>query len=283
MSEPLQHLVTDGNAAEMRFGDVTLFRYLFRPETPADESPRPYAHPVRSLSGESLTNFRPNDHRWHHGMSFTITSISGHNFWGGVTYRREDGYQWRADHGSQRHVAWRELSPQGIAHAIEWTSGEGELLLDEERRIGFEILSKVAWRLRWSASLTNRTDRMLSLGHYHSSQGLDGSHYSGLQFRGSRELLDDHGDAAIGVCSEDGREGESAVHGAESRWMEWRCQKDVSQRRVTIRFENNTGPMRCFVRRAMPLAAIPFQFENDLQLESGATFNVDHSVTITDS
>ena len=40
-----------------------LFRYVFRPETSADESPRPYLHPVCTLSGAELTTFRPNDHR----------------------------------------------------------------------------------------------------------------------------------------------------------------------------------------------------------------------------
>jgi len=50
MSEPLQHLVSDSTSVELLHGDVQLMRYVFRPETLADESPRPYAHPVRSLA-----------------------------------------------------------------------------------------------------------------------------------------------------------------------------------------------------------------------------------------
>lgn len=283
MSTPLQHLVSDGNSLELCYGDTRLMRYVYRPETPADESPRPYAHPVCSLAGEVLTNFRPNDHRWHHGLGFTIARVSGHNFWGGVTYQKEDGYQWRGDHGVQQHIQWRELGPHRIAHALEWKTGkEGELLLEEERAIEFTIDAPNSWGLRWVASLTNVTSRTLELGHYHSNQGLKGSHYSGLQFRGARELLDDHGDAEIGVTCEGGFEGEASVHGTLSQWMEWSCQKDVTQRRVKIRFENNSGPMNCFVRRGMPLAAIPFQYDHDLPLEPGGTLKIDCSLRFID-
>ena len=283
MSEPLQHLVSDSTSVELLHGDVQLMRYVFRPETLADESPRPYAHPVRSLAGEVLTNFRPNDHRWHHGLSFTINSVSGHNFWGGGTYRKADGYQMRADHGVQLHTEWRELGPHRIAHSLDWRAGTaGEILLREERAIQFEIRPP-AWSLRWTASLTNVTSRVLELGQYHSNQGLAGSHYTGLQFRGARDLLDDHRDASIGIACEGGLEGEAAVHGAAGRWMEWRCQKDTTQRRVTIRFENHTGPVHWFVRRNNPLAAIPFQYDRDFQLAPGATLAIDCSITLTDT
>jgi len=284
MNKPLQYLLADDRAMELRHGDTLLLRYVFRPDTQPDEAPRPYAHPVRSLAGEILTNFRPNDHRWHHGLNFTINCISGHNFWGGGTYRKEDGYQMRGDHGVQQHGTWLEMSARRIVHTVDWRPGDAsEPILHEERAISFEILSPKAWSLRWKATLRNVTDRTLELGQYHSNQGLNGSHYTGLQFRGARELLDDHGDEAIGIASEGGREGEEAVHGAPARWMEWRGQKDTTQRRVTIRFENNTGPIHWFVRRQNPLAAIPFQYERDLPLAAGESLAVDHTLTFTDA
>lgn len=283
MSAPLQHLVADSDSVELLHGDQLLMRYVFRPGTAADESPRPYAHPVHSLAGELLTNFRPNDHRWHHGLNFTINSVSGVNFWGGGTYRRADGYQMRRDHGVQQHTEWRELGPHRIAHALDWRAGEGgELLMQEERALLIEIMPPSAWSIRWKASLKNVTSRVLELSQYHSGQGLAGSHYTGLQFRGARDLLDDHGDAAVGIFADGGLEGEPAVHGAAGRWMEWRCQKDTTQRRVSIRFENHTGPVNWFVRRNNPLAAIPFHYDRDLPLAPGATLSIDCSITFTD-
>ena len=278
-------LVLDGDrAVEIhREGGGLLLRYVVRPETPPDEASRPYAHPVCTLAGEVLTNFRPSDHRWHHGLSFTINSISGHNFWGGGPNRPADGYQFRQDHGAQHHTGWLEQGANYLAHTLEWRAGgAGEVLLREKRSLTFRLLSDQAWTLQWAAALQNVTGRTLELGQYFSNQGLTGSHYSGLQFRGARDLLDDHGDATIGIFAESGLSGEAAVHGAASPWMEWRGQKDTTQRRVTVRFANNAGPFHCFVRRNYPLAALPFQYERDLPLAPGATLALDHTLTFAD-
>lgn len=278
-------LVPDGDrAVEIhRAGGGRLLRYVFRPDTPLDEASRPYAHPVCTLAGEVLTNFRPNDHRWHHGLSFTINRVAGHNFWGGGTYQRADGYQWRQDHGTQQHTGWLEQGANYLAHTLDWRVGEaGEVLLQEKRTLTFRLVSPAAWSLQWTATLTNVAGRPLALGHYHSQEGLTGSHYSGLQFRGARDLLDEHGDATIGIFAEGERSGEAAVHGAAARWMEWRGQKDATQRRVTIRFANAAGPLHWFVRRANPLAALPFQYEHDLTLAPGAPLALDHTLTFSD-
>lgn len=285
MNPDFKLVVNGDRAVEIhRTGGGLLLRYVYRPDTPLDEATRPYAHPVCTLAGEVLTNFRPNDHRWHHGLSFTINSLSGCNFWGGATYRQPDGYQWRNDHGTQHHVAWLEQGANGLAHTLDWRAGEaGELLLREKRALTFMLISPRDWSLRWTAALNNVSGRTLELGQYNSNQGLAGSHYSGLQFRGARDLLDEHGDPAIGIFAEGGLSGEAAVHGAAARWMEWRGQKDASQRRVNLRFDNHTGPLHWFVRRNNPLAALPFQYERALSLAPGATLTIDHTLTFSDA
>lgn len=267
-----------------RAGGGLLLRYVVGPELPGDESPRPYAHPVNTLAGELLTNFRPNDHRWHHGLNFTLNCVSGFNFWGGGTYRKADGYQMRGDHGSQHHVRWTEQRADRLAHELEWrVNATGETLLQEQRTLACAVVSPQAWTLRWTARLRNVTDRTLHLGQYFSREGLAGSHYSGLQFRGARDLLDDHLDDTINIVAEGDLIGEKAVHGAAARWMEWRGQKDTSLRRVTIRFENQAGPLHWFVRRNNPLAALPPQYAEDLPLAPGGGLDVDHTLTFTDA
>lgn len=259
-----------------------LLRYVARPDTPAAEAPRPYAHPVCSLSGEVLTNFRPNDHPWHHGLSLTINNLSGWNFWGGPTYRQGNGYQFRSDHGVQRHLRWGELGPESATEHLEWLGG-GERLLEEERRLTARIESAQAWSLRWQSRLRNVTARSLVCANYFSGEGLVGSHYTGLQFRGARELLDEHGDPSIALVSTDGREGEAQVHGAAAHWMEWRGQKDGLLRRVTIRFANAAGPLHWFVRRHNPLAAFPFHYASNLELPPDGMLELDHTLTFTDA
>jgi len=279
----LRFIIASDESLECRSDSGTLLlRYVARPDTPREESPRPFAHPVCSLSGEVLTNFRPNDHPWHHGLSFTINNLSGWNFWGGPTYRKGSGYHFRADHGMQRHVEWSQKSASEVTERVDWL-GSGERLLSEERCLSAHALSAQAWSLRWHSRLRNVTARALTCANYFSGEGLNGSHYTGLQFRGARELLDEHGDRTITLANANEREGETEVHGAASDWMEWRAQKDGSLRRVTIRFANAHGPLNWFVRRHNPLAAFPFHYERSVELPPDGVLEVDHTLTFTDS
>lgn len=260
-----------------------LLRYVYLPKTALTESPRPYAHPINTLRGDLLTLFRPNDHPWHHALSFTLTSVSGHNFWGGGSYRKDDGYKYRGDQGTQQHEAWIEKSASRLAHTLAWCAGaDGDVLLKEERSLTFSSVSDQAWSLRWQGTLVNVSGKTLQLGHYHSTHGLVGSHYSGLQFRGARALLDDHGDTTIGISGEGGLQGEAAVHGAPVSWIEWQGQRDESLHRVAIRFDNAGRRLHGFVRRSYPLASFPLNFAEDQPLAAGESFSVDHTLTFID-
>lgn len=264
-------------------GGVLLWRYVYAPGTPANESPRPYAHPVCSLAGDTLTNFRPNDHPWHHALSLTLTSVDGVNFWGGPSHRAADGYQWRNDQGAQVHRAWVALTPERLEETLDWCDPKTGRVLLHERRVLQTALAENAWTLRWSSELLNVLGHDLVLGNYHALGGLAGSHYTGLQFRGARELLDAHGDAAIGITAEGGRTGETAVHGADARWMEWACQHDGTLRRTRIRFENPASPIPWFVREKNPLAAFAFHRGDVQRLGAGGVLRFEHLLTFTNA
>lgn len=256
-----------------------LWRYVFAPDTATNESTRPYAHPVQTLAGDVVTNFRPNDHPWHHALSLTIASVDGVNFWGGPSHRAVDGYQWRTDHGTQRHLGWTHCTPEHLEHTLEWAEArDGRVLLRETRMLRTTLVAG-GWSLHWRSEVKNATDRVLPLENYESLGGLVGSHYTGLQFRGARELLDQHGDATIGITDDAGRTGEATVHGALGSAIEWSCQHDGSLRRTRIRFENLTGPIPWFVRSGYPLAAFPFHRERAVELAVGATLVLDHRIT----
>ncbi len=253
-----------------------LWRYVYAPATPANEAPRPYAHPVCSLAGDVLTNFRPNDHPWHHALSLTLTSVNGVNFWGGPTHRAADGYVWRDDHGTQLHRAWESLTPERLEQSLDWCELRSGRVLLRERRVLHTSVTENAWTLGWTSELRNVTGREILLGNYHASGGLAGSHYTGLQFRGARELLDEHGDTTIGIAAEGGLVGEAAVHGAAARWMEWSCQHDGSLRRTRIRFEQPDGGVHWFVRAKNPVAAFAFHREHTQSLPADGQLRLDH-------
>lgn len=259
-----------------------LWRYVYAPETPINESRRPYAHPICTLAGDVLTNFRPNDHPWHHALSLTLTSVDGVNFWGGPSYRAEDGYQWRDDHGVQRHRSWLALQPERMEEDVEWCEAKtNAVMLRERRSLRTALISDVGWSLRWTSELVNASGRELTLGNYHASGDLAGSHYTGLQFRGARDLLDEHGDPTIGITAEGGRTGEAAIHATAGRWMEWAGQHDGSLRRTRIRFETIDTPAAWFVRAKNPLAAFAFHRERPQSLAIDATLRLDHTLTFS--
>lgn len=264
-------------------GGQLLWRYVYGPTTPANEATRPYAHPVCSLAGDVLTNFRPNDHPWHHGLSLTLSSVEGVNFWGGPTYGAADGYQWRDNHGAQIHRAWTALTAEQLEETLDWCEAKSGRVLFHERRVLTTTLAAGAWTLGWSSELLNVAGHDLVLGNYHAVGGLDGSHYTGLQFRGARELLDEHGDAAIGVTSDGGRMGEAAVHGTTAPGMEWNCQHDGSLRRTRVRFENRGDPIPWFVRPKLPLAAFSFHREKTHTVTAGGSLRLQHRLTFTNA
>ena len=271
-----------GKTVSLFAGDLLLFCYHYRPELDAKEAPKPYFHPVNSLDGDTLTNFRPNDHPWHHALCYTLNNVSGMNFWGGPTCL-EDGYKWRDDHGSQVHMDWDQLHAQDdrafLAHGLEWRRLD-EVIFQEHRSIEVFLIEKTkTWTFRFKSCLTNVSGRVLTLGNPHSDGGLAGSHYCGLEFRAARALLDDHLDPTIKIVAEGGLEGVKAVHGAPAKWMEWHGQLDTTLNRVVIRFENNTGPMHCFLRRDYPLAAFPMQFDTKQEIPVGGDYVVDHTLS----
>ncbi|MCX6952850.1 MAG: PmoA family protein [Verrucomicrobia bacterium] len=283
MSFPLQ-LEHEGTGAlcVRRTDGGLLWRYVFGPATPANESPRPYAHPVCSMAGDVLTNFRPNDHPWHHGLSLTIASVGGTNFWGGPSHREADGYKWRSDHGVQIHRAWTVCTADRLEHTLDWCHPRSGSELLHERRVLVTTAGAAEWSLRWTSELLNVSGRDLALDHYESLGRLAGSHYTGLQFRGARDLLDEHGDAQVGITAEGRRAGETAIHGENAEWMEWACQHDGTLRRTRIRFENLTGPIPWFVRMKSPLAAFSFH-RGTRMLPAGSSLRLDHRLTFTNA
>lgn len=281
MNAPLELRHEEGRHVDiLHASGQLLWRYVYCPATPAHESPRPYAHPVYSVAGDLLTNFRPHDHPWHHALSLALTTVDEVNFWGGPTYRAGVGYAWKDNHGTQRHREWFALEPARLGHTLEWIDQHSGRVLLTERRTLRTVLENAAWHLHWTSELQNVAGKELVLGNYEAVSGLSGSHYTGLQFRGARDLLDDYGDTSIGVLAEGVGTTEASVHGAVAPAMEWACRHDGSLRRTRIRFEGN-GDVRWFVRRKNPVAAFSFNRGQLTRLPPTQTLHLDHTLHFT--
>ncbi|MFD9119333.1 PmoA family protein [Streptomyces bottropensis] len=202
-------MMTDASLV-LRVAGRPVGRYLTRPELPERHSPRPYLHPVTTLSGTAVTELSPADHTHHLGVGVAVPDVEGHNFWGGRTYVRDRGPTELANHGSQRHTAFQLRDPDGFVEELRWVASPGELLR-ERRTVAATELTESAWALDFTFSLTNTTDAPVSIGSP-ATNGRPGAAYGGFFWRARKEA------AAPRVFTADA-EGESAVHGQRADWL----------------------------------------------------------------
>ncbi len=186
-------------------------RYITRPDDlPAKSSPRPYLHPVTTLAGTTVTEFAPADHLHHLGVGVAVPDVEGHNFWGGRTFVRDQGPTELDNHGTQQHTAFQIDDPDGFVEELRWVAAGGELLR-ERRTVSATELTGSAWALDFTFSLTNTTDRVLTIGSP-ATNGRPGAAYGGFFWRARKE------DTAPRVFTP-GREGEAEVHGTRADWL----------------------------------------------------------------
>ncbi|WP_431280460.1 PmoA family protein [Leifsonia poae] len=185
---------SEGSGFDLRLGTGPVGRYVASPRTEPDQSPRPYVHPLRTVGGIDVTDFRPADHRWHHGLSLAVPSVGPSNLWGGGSWdRAAGGYVDRHDHGSIRtDSATADALDGRISSHLSWLDAEGLTVADEERTLNVAEAGG-GWTLDWTSHVRSLTDlRLGSPGAY----GRVGAGYGGLflraapAFRGSRARTD---------------------------------------------------------------------------------------------
>ncbi|WP_327749063.1 PmoA family protein [Streptomyces europaeiscabiei] len=202
--------MTTDESLVLRVAGRPVGRYLTRPELPERHSPRPYLHPVTTLSGTAVTELSPADHLHHLGVGVAVPDVEGHNFWGGRTYVRDLGPTELDNHGSQRHTAFQLRDPDGFVEELRWVAS-GRELLRERRTVAATELTDAAWALDFTFSLTNITDAPVSIGSP-ATNGRPGAAYGGFFWRARKEATPPR------VFTADA-EGESEVHGARADWL----------------------------------------------------------------
>ena len=157
-------------------------------DAPAFESPRPYLHPIRSLDGCVVTDYRPIDHSWHWGLSVAIANIDvpgEHepvNLWGGVTYMRGREYVQLENNGEQRHEGF-----DGDTEQLTWFTARGAPFVSERRRLRATVASSTSWRLDIESEWTNVSTGAVRFGSP-ATAGRPNAGYGGLFLRGAQDL-----------------------------------------------------------------------------------------------
>jgi LacI family transcriptional regulator len=177
---------------------------------PQVHSPRPYLHPIHSLSGRAVTEVSPVDHRHHYGLSLTIADVDGTSYWGGRTFLPGQGPTLLRNHGRQISTGV-DVDSGGarLRESITWADQHDRQQLLEHRELtGVIIPEAEAWALGWHSRLTAPAGATISSP---ALRGRPGAGYGGIFFRlvfaDSTEVLT--ADAAT----------ESGAHGSRSPWL----------------------------------------------------------------
>lgn len=274
---------TLGRSVTVTAGRVSLFVYVYGPQTAQLESPKPYLHPIRTLAGDVVSLFRPHDHVWHKGIAWSLPNVGEHNFWGGPTFVRGRSYVQLENNGSALHAAMTGLSASGstasLAHRLDWRSQQGEPVIEEQRALTATVLDDRSWVLVFSTAMTNVSGAALAFGSP-TTKGRDNAGYGGLFWRGPRSFTGGLAQSPKGTGSGDD------LRGTRAEWFAFRGQHDGTGTASTVVMVDDAAnpqhPPQWFVRTAefACLCPAPF-FSEELEVAPGQELAFRYAVVVT--
>ncbi|WP_104435357.1 PmoA family protein [Kineococcus xinjiangensis] len=277
----------------VRAGSVDLATYVHDcatdPAVDPLESPKPYLHPLRTLTGAPVSGFRPHDHRWHKGVQFTASEVSGQNFWGGPTYVHGRGYVQLGNVGTMRHDGFARTDAGEVAvgttENLTWVTSAGEEWVSESRELRFGGVDPVRglWVLDVATELRNVRGRDLEFGSP-TTLGRPAAGYTGLFWRGPRAWT-----GGTVLTADTGTDADTGTEpmGSASAWLAYSGQHDEVDGGGTLLFLAGTSsadvPLRWFVRSdPFPAVAPSFAFSEEVVLPAGEVLRLRHRIVVGD-
>lgn len=288
MTEPaaagLRLVHEHGRSLRISFDGNELVRYVYRPWDVRLESPRPYFHPLYTLGGDLVSLYRPHDHVWHKGIAWSLPNVGPANFWGGVTYLRDGGYQQLPNNGSMEHRDFDRISVDEtgvhIGQNLDWVTERGETWFAERRRVRVEADPAAGtWMLVFGTHLTNVSGREIVFGSP-TTEGRPNAGYGGLFWRGPRSF-------SGGRVYAPGVAGGDELMGIRGPWLGFTGRHDDSDRSSTLVFvdapDNPNHPTKWFVRTGIYacLCPAPF-FDEEVPVAPGGELAYRYAVVIAD-
>lgn len=278
----------DGRALQLLVGDRPILTYHYRPDTPQLEAPRPYLHPLHTVSGRLVSGFRPHDHPWHRGISWSLPHLGEHNLWGGPTYVSGQGYVQLPNNGSMDQLGELEVGGTSdrveIVQQLRWHaqppegSAQGAELVVEERRLAVSLV-EAGWVLTQSLELTNSSGGDLPLGSP-TTHGRENAGYGGLFWRGPRDWTG-------GTLVSPAGSGADELRGSRAPWMAFTGRHDQtldSSTLLMVDHPDNPGHQPQWFARSEEFAALnpaPF-FSTEVPFADGQTLTFRYAVVVAD-
>lgn len=269
----------------VRADGTEIATYVFASDAPTFEGPKPYLHPIRALDGGVLTGYRPWDHRWHKGLQFTWTHVSGENFWGGPTYIDGEGYVARDNVGRMRHDDFDALVDAGeevsFTEQLTWITQAGSEWVAETRthRFGGVDRERGLWVLDFDTTLRNISGRTLELGSP-TTQGRAKAGYTGFFLRMPRAWT---GGTVISPGASDPDE----LMGAVAEWVAFSGRHDdVDGGGTVLSYAGASSappPVKWFVRsEPFPVLSPSPSFDEHIHVAPEAEISLSHRYVFGD-
>ncbi len=268
MSFTLTHAVH--HHLDLAYNEKPLFRYHYKPDLTPTEVIKPYFHPLYTLDGNLVTNFRPYDHPWHHGLAMTMAVLSEGNFWGGPSYVHGEGYVKKANHGRMAHQDWKYLRCEQTTAGwdvrfkehLHWIGYDERLWLDEERTMTISEINpdQGYWTLDHHICLQNTRGETLRFGSP-TTEGRPAAGYGSLFWRGPRSFFKGN------IMAGGGLEGpDKDIMGQAAPWLSVTGWHDGSCQQSTLLFvdhpQNPRYPTKWFIRHD-PYVTVSYAFSFD--------------------
>jgi len=281
-SDRLRLVGSGDERVEVLWGRLPLFTYVYRVAAPRSESPKPYLHPIRTLSGDVITAFRPDDHVWHKGVQMTAPNLSGQNFWGGGTYVHGSGYVDLPNNGTMEHVEWEAFETDGTAarlvERLTWRTAAGEAWIDERRTIEVPRVDAAAgvYQLSFTCQLRNVASNDLVFASP-AIEGRPDAGYGGLFWRGPDSFVGGRAMAAGGLEGAD-------VMGSRAQWLAFTGHHEGGGVSTLIFIDDRMNPRyptEWFVRTS-PIACVSpaFAFSERLTLPPADELTLRHALVV---
>lgn len=237
------------NSVDLSVGGAGILRYQSGSALEARQAPRPFLHPVQTLSGTLVTDAQPPDHPHHLGISVAFSDVNGTNYWGGRTFSPREGPVSLANHGRQQ-VTDVYSGKDSITENLDWIGADGRQQAVERRRI--QVMRHPdprAWAACISSTIQPASGQEQLEVSSSAVKGRAGAGYGGIFWRFPR-------DARAELVLTEAGTGTEAAHGSLSPWLS--LSAVVAGRRASVVLAQDPGsPLPWFLRTEGYLGAGP--------------------------
>ena len=231
---------------------------------------KPCFHPLATLDGKPLTDYRPNDHPWHRGAWFSFKDINGVNYWEEDSTIEKSAGRTRVE--KVVFLPGKDFSAQ-LELTLSYSPPGKTELMHEQRVITVSAPDQVGnYRIDWQMAFVARED--VSLRRTPLAGEPEGAGHGG--YAGFSVRLDPHLRTGT-VLNSEGQSG-AKTHGAPASWISF--SKPTGSISVFDHPGNHTFPTAVYVNTQMPFLSPAFLFYKGMDLKKSGKLNLSYRILV---